>query len=98
VHLYLGPVNDFYKKQVRDNLDLIAQAASGALGVPVTVVLAGEDATKGPGPGSPARAGAAPPRREKPATTTLDRARSQPVVQSFLDVFPGPVEAEDIKE
>jgi DNA polymerase-3 subunit gamma/tau len=98
-----GAGSEFLRRQVRENLPLIAEAASEVLGRLVQVRL-GSDASRPATGSSTAAAPEAPsaaPSDAGPAASTpldpLDRARREPVVQSFLDVFPGPVKAEDLK-
>ncbi len=84
--------NEFLRKQLKDNLAVIAQAATTVVGRNVEVLI--DDMTpvsQAPNrPGAPA-AGAV---REE---DVLERARREPAVKSFLDTFPGPVKAEKIK-
>ena len=89
--LDMGAVNEFFRRQVRENLPLIAQAAADVLGREITVRLGGSADQSG----SPARTPVPQP-AQNPQPDILDRARRDPVVQSFLEVFPGPVEAEEI--
>jgi DNA polymerase-3 subunit gamma/tau len=92
----LQPVNEFLRRQIRDGGPLIEQAASSVLGRPVRIVFslqaAGIAPPRGPAPApSPAPAGAT-------GDDPLARARRMPVVQSFLEVFPGPVKAEEVDQ
>jgi DNA polymerase-3 subunit gamma/tau len=87
----VGSVNAFYRQQIRENLPAIAQAASAVLGRPVKIDL-GEEPR-----GEHAAAAVA---SQQPVVTRgdiLEKARQEPIVQSFLDVFPGPVKAEKIE-
>jgi len=85
-----GQVNDFYRRQIKENLSAITQAACRVLGKDVRVLL-GDSPTR-----------EAPQRPSAPGTASsslseediLERAKREPVVKSFLDVFPGPVKAE----
>jgi DNA polymerase-3 subunit gamma/tau len=90
--LDVSRLNEFIRGQIRDNLAVVADAASAVLGRTVRVALAGEPAT---GPKKP-EAKAAHPAPAARADEVLDRIKKEPVVQSFLDVFPGPVKAEGI--
>ena len=92
VVLDLGPsFTDFLRRQLRDNLAMISEAASRVVGRTVQVQF--EDlAPDTPGP-RPA-AGAA---NQPDGMDVLEIARREPAVQSFLDAFPGPVKAEKIK-
>jgi hypothetical protein len=83
--LDLTRLNEFFRRQIRENIASIAQAASLVAGRSITISLLHELA-------SPAKAAAAAP----PLTDILERARREPIVQSFLDRFPGPVKAEEI--
>jgi DNA polymerase III gamma/tau subunit len=85
-----GKATEFFRRQVKENLPAISQAACKVVGRNVRVLL-------GDGPAS--EAAQRPP---APATTPpipspgdlLEKAKREPVVKSFLDVFPGPVKAE----
>ena len=92
VVLDLGPApSEFLRRQLRDNLSLISQAASRALGRTVDVSL-GESQVL------PTSSLAAPcPAGTRSTEDILARARKDPAVQSFLDTFPGPVKAEKPK-
>ena len=91
--LDLGEVSEFSRRQVKENIELVTQAASEVVGQPVTVRM-GETAKpmesdaesgsgRGPGDGSS-------------RMDVLERAKREPVVRSFLDIFPGPVKAEEL--
>ena len=89
VVLELGPTpSEFLRRQLKDNLPLISQAASNALGRTVDVSLGETHALAPSSPAAPSSAGT--PSMED----ILARARKEPSVQSFLDTFPGPVKAE----
>jgi hypothetical protein len=91
VVLDFGPApNEFFLGQLRDNIAVIAEAASSVLGRKVQVRL-DEGAAA---PETLPRAPAAAPGSEE---DILNQARKEPVVQSFLDAFPGPVKAEKLK-
>ena len=88
--LEVASLNDFYRRQIKDNLSVVARAAGEVLGKDITVEI-GMPA----GATAPAKAnGPAPPPDSK--ADVLERAKKEPVIQSFLDVFPGPVKAEEI--
>ncbi|PYV08507.1 MAG: DNA polymerase III subunit gamma/tau [Acidobacteria bacterium] len=84
--LDVSGLNEFIRGQIRDNLGVVADAASAVLGRTLRVALAGEPAAGLRNPPAPAAR----------ADEVLDRVKKEPVVQSFLDVFPGPVKAEGI--
>lgn len=86
-----GPISEFYRRQIRENLPVIANAASEVFGKTVNVQIGGS-----PPPGrTPAPVHRPdPPGERKP--DVLERAKKEGVVQSFLEVFPGPVKAEEI--
>lgn len=88
VILYPGDANEFYRRQVRDNLELLAQAASRIVGRSVSVIL------RETNPAPVADNGASPPPESSPEEEILGKAKREPIVQSFLDTFPGPVKAE----
>ncbi len=81
-----GVINDFYRRQVQENLALITGAASSVVGRPVKVRLGDESA----------RRSAPVAESADPHVKVLERAKREPVVQSFLEVFPGPVKAENL--
>jgi DNA polymerase-3 subunit gamma/tau len=87
VILDMGPsASEFLRKQVKENLTGIAQAASIVIGRAVRVFL------------DKAPAGTVvPPPRSSNEEDVLERAKKVPGVQSFLDKFPGPVRAEKLK-
>jgi hypothetical protein len=83
--------NEFLRRQVKDNLGAIAEAASAVIGRPVQILLEDLPATTH----APHVAPAAP---DRPADeNVLERAKREPAVQSFLDTFPGPVRVENLK-
>ncbi len=92
-----GSSTEFCRRQVKDNLPVIAAAASELLGRPVTAKLGGESANSSAIPRPPVGAAPVSSATAPAPADPLDRARREPVVQSFLDVFPGPVKAEDLK-
>jgi hypothetical protein len=82
-----GNMGEFVRRQIKENIPLIAQAASRVVGTAVTIVI-GEQETPQP---------QAPAPRENPASENLlDKVKREPVIRSFLDVFPGPVKAEKL--
>jgi hypothetical protein len=90
--LDVGPVNEFFRRQIRENLQVIARAASEVLGRDVKVKLGGAgEQTASAVRGSPPQA------TPDVKPDLLERAKKEPVVQSFLEVFPGPVDAEEIE-
>jgi DNA polymerase-3 subunit gamma/tau len=92
VILDVETLNDFLRRQLRENLPVIAHAATSALGRPVKVLLGGEHPKR-------AEFQASPPVDSPPADKVediLERAKREPLVKSFLEVFPGPVKAEKI--
>jgi DNA polymerase-3 subunit gamma/tau len=92
VVLDFGPSpNEFFRRQLRDNLAVIAQATSSVLGRKVQVLL---DEAAPEAPKTPSHEPAVAPAVEEDA---LANARKEPAVQSFLDAFPGPVKAEKLK-
>jgi DNA polymerase III subunit gamma/tau len=92
-----GTITEFYRRQIRENLPVIVQAASAVLGRPVRVQI-GSEASRTPSPEVPMPSRsplpAAEPKDEK--NDLMDRVQKEPVIRSFLDVFPGPVKAEKI--
>ncbi len=93
--LRAAAMNEFSKRQIKENLDLIGRAASAILGRQVVARLG--DSSGGEPPVEAARPAQAAAIQAPPADP-LERAKREPVVQSFLDVFPGPVKAEDIDQ
>jgi hypothetical protein len=86
-----GESSEFCRRQIKENLPAICQAASRIVGNKVTVILGGLDPEQ-PLPSSPSR----PERETPPEGDLLEKAKREPIVKSFLDVFPGPVKAEKI--
>lgn len=83
--------NEFLRRQLKDNLADVAQAASAAVGRTVQVLL-DEVQTEAPRP-QPVVSAAGEPSEED----VLERAKKDPAVQSFLKTFPGPVKAEKLR-
>lgn len=94
VTMDLKTVNVFYRQQIRENIPVIARAAAAVIGRPVKIDL-GEDAlaatSSGPAPMTQ------PESLGSSQNDILEKAKREPVVQSFLDAFPGPVKAERIE-
>jgi DNA polymerase-3 subunit gamma/tau len=90
VILELGSANEFLRSQIKENLAVIVQAASDVVGKAVSVLL--EE------PSRPPQNPAPPPNRSDsdPEADLLEKAKQEPIVQSFLDIFPGQVKAEKI--
>ncbi len=98
VILEIGSANEFFRRQVKENLAVLSEAASAAIGRPVRAVVSGEQFARNP---RPAESRAAPGTGKVspeavPRVDPLERAKRDPVVQSFLETFPGPVKAEDL--
>jgi DNA polymerase III subunit gamma/tau len=86
--LEVGTSSEFARRQIKENLSIIAEAASKVVGNKITVFLG--EAEPRPAPDSSAIT-------DKPSENgILEKAKREPVVRSFLDVFPGPVKAEKI--
>jgi hypothetical protein len=83
------PPNEFLRRQLKDNLVVIAQAASQVLGRTIQVYVDNVPACAPP-------AGAAAPKSPLKQEDILERAKQEPAVRSFLDTFPGPVKAEKL--
>ena len=84
-----GTAGEFVRRQVNENLGDIAEAASKILGSRVTAVLGEPELRKESNRGEA---------KNKPSSgeDLLEKVKREPVVRSFLDVFPGPVKAEKI--
>jgi DNA polymerase III subunit gamma/tau len=86
-----GAANEFFRRQIKENLSVITQAAMKVVGRKVAVRI-GEPAMPQPpissNPGNAAE--------NKPEPNLLEKAKQEPIVKSFLDVFPGQVKAEKI--
>jgi DNA polymerase III subunit gamma/tau len=89
--LEAGTANEFFRRQVKESLSVIAKAAEKIVGKNVTVLL-GESAASEP-QNPPVRK---PSDSPAPATDILEKAKREPIVKSFIDVFPGRVKAEKI--
>jgi DNA polymerase III subunit gamma/tau len=89
-----GTANEFFRKQVKENLSVIAQAATKVVGKKV-IVLLGESAS----PELQDSPGLKPENRAAfSETDILEKAKREPVVKSFIDIFPGRVKAEKIDQ
>jgi hypothetical protein len=88
VILDLGNTNEFFKRQIKENLAVITRAAASVVGRKVSVIL---EETAPVQEHSPESQGTSV---DNPETDLLEKAKREPVVQSFLDVFPGQVKAE----
>lgn len=78
--------NEFVRRQLRDNLDAIARAAARVVGAEVRILIEGGDGKN--------RAAEERTRPPETADGIMERARRDPVVQAFLEHFPGPTKAE----
>jgi DNA polymerase-3 subunit gamma/tau len=85
-----GTSSEFVRRQVKENLPAISQAATKVVGSKVIVML-GEAKSEQALPGAQTRS------EKPPENEILEKAKQEPVVRSFLDVFPGPVKAEKIE-
>jgi len=88
VILELGNTNEFFRRQIKENLSIITQAATGVVGRKVSVLL--EET-------APSQQNSTKPQDlsdDSPEADLLEKAKREPVIQSFLDVFPGQVKAE----
>ncbi len=92
-----GTINDFIRRQIKENLPVITRAACKIVGSQVKVLLIE--------PAGPRRLQADNPQEAQnrpdnpaPEEDLLEKAKREPVVKSFLDIFPGPVTAEKIEE
>ncbi len=87
VVLQQGKAGEFARSQIQENLLAISKAAAGIVGRKIPVVL--ERGESGPLP--------EPPRTDNPPKDALlEKAKRNPVVKSFLEVFPGPVDTEKL--
>jgi hypothetical protein len=83
-----GNTGEFVRRQIKENISIIAQAASKIAGTKVSVTLSQQAPKTAPNQAL----------KENPFSEDelLEKAKREPVVKSFLDVFPGPVKAEKI--
>lgn len=91
VLLEMGNANGFFRSQIEENLSIIARAATDVVGSRVTVLL---EESRSAAPDSAVETREVPD--SKVETEILSKAKNEPIVQSFLDVFPGQVKAEKI--
>jgi hypothetical protein len=90
VVLEAGNLNEFFRRQVRENLDLVSQAASRILGRAVAVRLSEDAAAHGDGDAPDPNPAGSP----RESDDLMQRIQREPIVRSFLDIFPGPIKAE----
>ena len=83
-----GTASEFARRQIKENLPAITQAAAKIVGSKVSVILGETE--------SPQEPGVRPTLDNPPEGDVLERAKREPIIRSFLDVFPGPVKAEKI--
>ncbi len=83
-----GTASEFARRQIKENLPAITQAAAKIVGSKVSVIIVETE--------SPQEPGARPTLDNPPEGDVLERAKREPIIRSFLDVFPGPVKAEKI--
>jgi len=86
-----GSASDFSRRQIQNNLETITKAAARVIGHPVKVTLA-EPETQANIEAPALR------KNQSNAESLLETAKREPIVKSFLDVFPGPVKAEKIDQ
>jgi DNA polymerase III gamma/tau subunit len=91
VVLELGGSNDFVRRQIKENLSAITEAAIKVVGRSVQVVT-----NSLPAPSSQNSSSTREVPESAPNEDLLEKVKREPVVKSFLDVFPGPVKAEKI--
>jgi DNA polymerase-3 subunit gamma/tau len=84
--------NEFSRRQIKENLSAICDAAAKVVGSRVAVIL-GETVSREPKPPSGSRSDPETP----PEGGLLEKVKREPIIKSFLDVFPGPVKAEKIE-
>lgn len=91
VVLLPGAANEFIRRQIKSNLPAITQAATHIIGSPVKATLGEPDsrAFQAAGADQPGSSG---------ESGLLETAMREPIVKSFLDVFPGPVKAEKLEK
>jgi len=89
VVLQMGSANEFVRRQIKENLPDITRAATRVLGSNVAVILGEPGTRSGPNPQATQNA-------KTNDDDLLEKAKREPIVKSFLDVFPGPVKAEKI--
>jgi DNA polymerase III subunit gamma/tau len=87
--LDVGASSEFIRRQIKENLEILSQAASKVVGKKVMVMLGEAESRQAPNPSVMSDQPSEP--------DVLEKAKREPVVRSFLDVFPGPVKAEKIE-
>jgi DNA polymerase III subunit gamma/tau len=92
VVLDVGSASDFARRQIKENLPAIAEAAAKIVGNKVTVVMGAAESKPAP----KSQTNSKTMLNKPPENNILEMAKREPVVRSFLDVFPGPVKAEKI--
>jgi DNA polymerase III subunit gamma/tau len=89
--LEVGGAKEFVRNQIKENLPLIAESASKIVGKRVLVQLGDSVAPELQKASSPASM------ENKPMEPDLlEKAKREPIVKSFMDVFPGRVKAEKL--
>jgi DNA polymerase-3 subunit gamma/tau len=89
VVLELGGSNEFVRRQIKENLSVIAEAATRVVGRRVQVIPGSIPVLPVQKPNFSETASG-----DGPEDDLLEKVKREPVVKSFLDVFPGPVKAE----
>jgi DNA polymerase III subunit gamma/tau len=87
-----GTANEFFCRQIKENLPAIAQAAGKVVGRQVSVLLRESDVSEPRSKSSLSPAAS----NNAPEPDLLEKAKREPIVKSFIDVFPGRVKAEKI--
>jgi DNA polymerase III subunit gamma/tau len=87
-----GTANEFFRRQIKENLPAIAQAASKVAGKQVSVLLRESDVSEPRNKPSSSPVAS----NNAPEPDLLEKAKREPIVKSFIDVFPGRVKAEKI--
>ncbi len=86
-----GTANEFIRIQIKENISAIAQAAAEIVGSRVKVMLSGPAVGESQSGSSPADI-----EIRSPEEDLLEKVKREPIIKSFLDIFPGPVKAEKI--
>jgi hypothetical protein len=84
-------ISDFCRRRIKENLPAIQQAAEKVAGRKVAVILSEPVSGEGRSPSDPKPEPAVSPE----GGDLLEKAKREPVIKSFLDIFPGPVKAEE---
>jgi DNA polymerase-3 subunit gamma/tau len=87
-----GTANEFFRRQIKENLPAITQAASKVVGKQVSVLLRESDVSEPRNKPSSSPVAS----NNAPEPDLLEKAKREPIVKSFIDVFPGRVKAEKI--